>query len=93
MILSCNSCGKKFVVPDSAITQSGRLVQCSACGNKWKQFPIKVSKKEEIISKPVVKKTVVKPSSPKKPISSKRKVTKKIREVKRFIQSEINLQR
>ena len=40
MILTCNSCEKKFVVPDSAITPSGRLVQCSACGNKWKQFPI-----------------------------------------------------
>ena len=46
MILSCNSCEKKFVVPDNAITASGRLVQCSSCGNKWKQFPIKV--KEEI---------------------------------------------
>ena len=41
MILSCNSCEKKFVVPDNAITASGRLVQCSSCGNKWKQFPIK----------------------------------------------------
>ena len=40
MILSCNSCNKKFVVPDSAIVASGRLVQCSACGNKWTQFPI-----------------------------------------------------
>ena len=39
MILNCNSCGKKFVVPDSAITASGRLVQCGSCGNKWKQFP------------------------------------------------------
>ena len=41
MILNCNSCGKKFVVPDKAITASGRLVQCGSCGNKWKQFPIK----------------------------------------------------
>ncbi len=41
MILSCNSCGKKFVVPDQAITASGRVVQCGSCGNKWKQFPIK----------------------------------------------------
>ena len=41
MILSCNSCEKKFVVPDNAISTSGRLVQCSSCGNKWKQFPIK----------------------------------------------------
>ena len=42
MILSCNSCEKKFVVPDNAITPSGRLVQCSSCGNKWKQFPINI---------------------------------------------------
>ena len=41
MILTCNSCGKKFVVPDSAITASGRMVQCGSCGNKWKQFPVK----------------------------------------------------
>ena len=40
MILSCNSCEKKFVVPDNAIGGDGRLVQCSSCGNKWKQFPI-----------------------------------------------------
>ena len=39
MILTCNSCGKKFVVPDSAITSSGRMVQCGSCGNKWRQFP------------------------------------------------------
>ena len=41
MILNCSSCDKKFVVPDQAITASGRLVQCGSCGNKWKQFPIK----------------------------------------------------
>ena len=41
MILSCNSCEKKFIVPDSAISNAGRFVQCSSCGNKWKQFPIK----------------------------------------------------
>ena len=40
MILTCNSCEKKFVVPDNAIGASGRLVQCSSCGNKWKQFPV-----------------------------------------------------
>ncbi len=59
MILSCNSCGKKFVVPDQAITADGRLVQCGSCGNKWKQFPVKseikqskiVSKTKNIISK------------------------------------------
>ena len=41
MILSCNSCEKKFVVPDNAITAAGRTVQCGSCGNKWKQFPLK----------------------------------------------------
>ena len=40
MILSCNSCDKRFVVPDNAISATGRLVQCSSCGNKWTQFPI-----------------------------------------------------
>ncbi len=87
MILSCNSCGKKFVVPDNAITQSGRLVQCSACGNKWKQFPITVAEKKEVISKPIAKKTSTKQTVPKKPTNikktfkSKKKVAKKTREV------------
>ena len=53
MILSCNSCKKKFIVPDNAIGAAGRLVQCSSCGNKWKQFPTnKETKPKEKISKP-----------------------------------------
>ena len=74
MILSCNSCEKKFVVPDNAISATGRLVQCSSCGNKWTQFPIgkKITTKEKI--------SKIKPS-PKKIQSStkttKRKVKKK----------------
>ena len=40
MIIQCNSCDKKFSVPDSAIGASGRLVQCSSCGNQWTQYPI-----------------------------------------------------
>ncbi len=65
MILTCNSCEKKFVVPDNAIGKNGRLVQCSSCGNKWKQFPIK--EKEE-------------PSSPRKAVNLKtKKVSKKIK--------------
>ena len=47
MILTCNSCSKKFVVPDSAITASGRTVQCGSCGNKWKQFPNKQIKETQ----------------------------------------------
>ena len=61
MILECKSCQKKFIVPDNAITDAGRLVQCSSCGNKWTQFPVtkKVTKepmnfsaKKEVIKKP-----------------------------------------
>tara|TARA_B100001564_G_C20434711_1_gene576208 strand:- start:227 stop:745 length:519 start_codon:yes stop_codon:yes gene_type:complete len=77
MILSCKSCEKKFVVPDNAIGASGRLVQCSSCGNKWKQFPIKDStdikkKKSNVvrdlknINKPIKakKKKIIKKSGP-----------------------------
>ena len=81
MILKCDSCGKKFVVPDNAITEAGRLVQCSACGNKWEQFPVKISEKKEVISKPSIKKTISKQIIPKKVVKSKRRATKKVREI------------
>ena len=80
MILTCNSCDKKFVVPDSAITASGRMVQCGSCGNKWRQFPEGIVKKTEsvprapkIASKPkpvqqkIQKLKKVKKTAPKKP--------------------------
>ena len=71
MILSCNSCGKKFVVPDSAITASGRMVQCGSCGNKWKQFPENIENKAKI-----------NPTTPKKkPITQKSRKSKKIKKI------------
>tara|TARA_X000001036_G_scaffold293070_1_gene272355 strand:+ start:137 stop:670 length:534 start_codon:yes stop_codon:yes gene_type:complete len=48
MIIECKSCNKKFIIPDSAIGPSGRLVQCSSCGNKWKQTPV-VKNSENLI--------------------------------------------
>ena len=78
MILTCNSCGKKFVVPDNAITASGRTVQCGSCGNKWKQFPSQNLKKETIIDKkisPSIKKPSTKITKP------KTKKVKKSREI------------
>ena len=68
MILTCNSCGKKFVVPDNAITASGRTVQCGSCGNKWKQFPTQNLNNETIIDKkitPTIKKPATKITKPK----------------------------
>ena len=81
MILSCNSCDKKFVVPDNAIGANGRLVQCSSCGNKWTQFPVGIAEKKEVISKPAIKQTITKPVSRKKSKSIKRKVPKKTKEI------------
>ena len=73
MILTCNSCGKKFVVPDNAITASGRMVQCGSCGNKWKQFPVEEIKETQ--PTPRSKKEVSIP----KPVKQKKQITKKIK--------------
>ena len=57
MIIQCNSCKKKFSVPDTAITSKGRLVQCSSCGNEWTQYPVnqnlKKTTKTTKLSKPI----------------------------------------
>ena len=79
MILTCNSCGKKFVVPDKAITSSGRMVQCGSCGNKWRQFPTSEIKTNQpiattpkIFSKPKkIKQTTQKPKKIKKATTKK----------------------
>ena len=75
MILSCNSCEKKFVVPDNAISATGRLVQCSSCGNKWTQYPVKKKiKPEDKI--PKIKQTSKKVENFTK--KTKRKIKKKV---------------
>ncbi len=74
MILNCNSCGKKFVVPDSAITASGRLVQCGSCGNKWKQFPINTN--EQTRSVPTAQKKSPKPQKIIEKIQKSKRVKK-----------------
>ena len=78
MIITCNSCEKKFVVPDQAITSEGRVVQCGSCGNKWRQYP----KDEENIT-PIKKrenKKIPKISQTKIP-KPKKKISKKKREI------------
>ena len=78
MILNCNSCEKKFVVPDQAITANGRTVQCGSCGNKWKQFPIK-SEKSNI--DPENKISIKKVQNLHKANKPKKKKVKKTREI------------
>ena len=75
MILSCNSCGKKFVVPDNAITASGRMVQCGSCGNKWRQFPVGEVEKNQSSSRP--QKVVSRP----KPVKQKTQTPQKVRKI------------
>ena len=75
MILSCNSCDKKFVVPDQAITTNGRLVQCGSCGNKWRQYPIKtVIEQTQSVSN--TKKTSQKPNQTQQKTSKLKKIKK-----------------
>ena len=76
MILSCNACGKKFVVPDNAISASGRVVQCGSCGNKWRQFP---QKKEVKVT--IDKSSNFQKSKPHKTKRSIKKTNKKPREI------------
>jgi predicted Zn finger-like uncharacterized protein len=78
MILSCNSCEKKFVIPDQAITAAGRVVQCGSCGNKWKQFPVE---KKEIKTTNIINKKSKKTPALSKKIKSKKKIIKKTREI------------
>ena len=83
MILTCNSCSKKFVVPDSAITASGRMVQCGSCGNKWRQFPLEEVKKTQTISRTqkIVSKTQPVQQKIQKPKKIKRTAPRKPREI------------
>ena len=78
MILECKSCQKKFIVPDNAIPSTGRLVQCSSCGNKWTQFP--VSKKVIAKTKTVTtNEKLVQPKTKKKKILVRKKDKKEKR--------------
>ena len=84
MILICNSCDKKFVVPDQAISAAGRMVQCGSCGNKWKQFPVNEIIKDQSIPSPqkVVSKSQLVQQKVQKPKKIKKKTTlKKPREI------------
>ena len=80
MILTCNSCEKKFVVPDNAVTASGRVVQCGSCGNKWKQYPLNKVGVNQVASTP--KKIISKPKKKQQKISkNKKSAVRKPREV------------
>ena len=60
MIIECSSCNKKFVIPDTAIGKSGRVVQCSACGNKWHQESANINTDPIEKSEPIEKSKPIK---------------------------------
>ena len=35
MIITCNSCNKKFDIDENLIPDKGRLLQCASCDHKW----------------------------------------------------------
>ena len=78
MILSCNSCEKKFVVPDQAITSAGRVVQCGSCGTKWKQFALNKDIKKNSPNKKFEEKKI---SVVSKPTKLKKRKIKKPKEI------------
>jgi predicted Zn finger-like uncharacterized protein len=39
MRLSCPGCGAVYEAPIASIGPAGRLVECGACGRRWRAFP------------------------------------------------------
>tara|TARA_B100000029_G_scaffold317457_1_gene309906 strand:- start:413 stop:1066 length:654 start_codon:yes stop_codon:yes gene_type:complete len=67
MIIQCNSCSRKFIVRDTDIPKTGRMVKCGYCSETWHQMPelkpsqeIKKPKKIKTLSK--IEKTEDSPS-------------------------------
>ena len=85
MLVNCSSCQKKFTVPDSAITEAGRLLQCGACGNKWTQYPVELDPtKEEKSKKEVTRKISAGIKKPPK-VNKINKINNSIKKKKRTI--------
>ena len=78
MILICNACEKRFVVPDKAISVAGRTVQCGSCGNKWKQYPVKSDLSQKITAKEDSAKKISNLPKKQKPKKPKIKKTREI---------------
>ena len=55
MIIQCESCSRKFVVKDSAIPETGRMVKCGYCSVSWHQMPVSLSTKtvKQNLEKPI----------------------------------------
>lgn len=52
MRLACPNCDARYEVPDGAIPESGRDVQCSNCGHAWFQLPDAPAEAAELPAEP-----------------------------------------
>ena len=85
MIITCNCGLKKFSLPDNSIPAARRMVQCSSCGLKWKQFPVNEINNTEPISN--IKNIASEP----KQVQPKRQKVKKVKKTSVRKSREIDL--
>lgn len=38
MIVNCEACGKRYLVDETVLGVSGRMLKCAACGHRWRQM-------------------------------------------------------
>ena len=85
MIITCNSCYKKFEIDSNLIPETGRLLECGNCKNQWffkkndAEIDTKPIKKIETKSKEIYQKKVKQSLEQENPenidISEKNKIT------------------
>ncbi len=62
MILECTECRTRYLVPDSAIGNEGRIVRCANCKHSWFQAPADAPlPPEPVVERPVVERPVAAP--------------------------------
>lgn len=64
MRLVCPNCEAKYEVPEDAIPETGRDVQCANCGHAWYQMRARAAVAETAVAAPAVAAPVVKAPDP-----------------------------
>lgn len=67
MRLVCPNCEAKYEVPEDAVPETGRDVQCANCGHAWYQMRPRAAVAEAVTAAPVVAPPVAKAPEPEPP--------------------------